>query len=117
MTMHSGKVDARHTPMLTAIPQSDIIQQLLHTDDVTKYITAMNFRDDQQAFDFAECIYKCRRHHLIQEEERYWLKGLALCAIKGDRARMVSQTIMGVAVPEFYSEKAHGPRDKNDGNK
>ena len=118
MTMHSGRGDfnPKNSTLLSDVMNTEVIERLIHSDSVEEMVTVLQFIDPQQALDWAECIHKCRRHNLVEKERKYWLKALALCAVEGRRASMISQTLMRVAVPEFYGGKGDGSNKSGNTN-
>jgi len=109
MTMHSGNMNtfnAKRAPMMQAVRQLEAAKEILRSDRREDFITVLNFLDPQEATDFALCIYKCRRHGLTQQEERFWLIAKARVAVRGDRAKMYTQTITGNLIAEFFGGKS-----------
>lgn len=101
-----GKV--QHLGIMRASPITRDAIELLKSKEQSDFATVLNFMDRQDATDFALSLSKCKRHKLKIGEGLIWLVAKSRCAEHGDRAKMFSQTLMGVAVPEFYGGKGDG---------
>lgn len=104
MVMHSGKTEFNPTrsPMLQAVQQLDATKELIRSSKEADFITLLDFMDPGEATDFAACIYKCRKHNLPLQEQRFWLIAKARVAVKGQRADKYSMTLARLIVPEAY---------------
>lgn len=101
--MEQQRPSYKRIPYLEDRRRAQILTQLFKPEEKVEDFTALlTFKDDKEATAFGNCIFKCRRHKLLHQENRFWLIALARCGVKGERAKMISQTAMGVAVPEFY---------------
>jgi len=89
-------------PFLQAVNPEKEAVKLVQADKQDEFVTMLNFLDEDRAIAFAECIQKCRTHKLARREEFFFLVARSLVSVKGSRAKLFSQTIMQVAVPEFF---------------
>ncbi len=96
---------AHGIPLLQAInPEKEAIK-LVQAEVQDDYVTMLNFQDEDKAILFARCVQKCRRYKLEAKERFFFLVARSQVSIKESRAKMFSQTIMQIAVPEFYGGK------------
>lgn len=96
---------AERRPLLEIIPDGHAAKDLLHTDRFDDFITALRFANQKQALAFAKCIFKCRKHHMVDREKQFKLSALALCAENGQRAAMYGYTLAGVFPEAFGTSK------------
>jgi len=114
MTMPSRNAfNPRFAPLLQDTVQLDAAKELLRSTEEEDFITVLSFVDEKKAIAFAKCIYKSRKHKLIDQEKRFWMIAKSLVAVKGRRADTYAQVITRLLVPEFFGGKStHG----GDGN-
>jgi len=107
MTMHSGKTDFNPTrsPLVQSVKHMDSIKELIRAEKREDFITMLNFPTRDQAIAFCQCLDKCITYNLIDELNYIWNLGLSMVANDGNRAKMFSQTVAGLLVPEFYGGK------------
>lgn len=121
MTMHSGRVsdiDPRRTPLLQDVLNEGSVEKLIRSDELEDFVTVLSFLDPREATDFARCVFKCRRHKLIEQERRFWLIAKARCAVKGRRAELYAQTLAKVFVAEYFGGKTgRDGKSSDNGNK
>jgi hypothetical protein len=102
MVMPSGRFNANRAPLVNAVQHMESIKELIRAERRKDYITLLNFFDTKETISFCKSIYKCVKHNLVQREDYVWSLAMSRVAIKGDRAKMFSQTVAGLLVPEFY---------------
>jgi hypothetical protein len=118
MVMHSGNTDfnAKRMPLVQAVQQMDATKELIRSSKTDDFITVLNFLDQQEATDFAQCLYKCRKYGLKNLEERFWFIAKARVAVKGRRSEMYAQTLARLLVPEFFGgNKVNNGNNRKDG--
>ncbi len=108
MTMPSGKFNANRAPLVNAVQHMESIKELIRADRRKDFITLLNFFDTKETISFCKSIYKCVKHNLSQREDYVWSLAMSRVAIKGNRAKMYSQTAAGLLVPEFYGGSSNG---------
>lgn len=119
MTMASGKMDnfnPTRSPLVQSVKHMEAIKELIRADRRADFITMLNFMDRETSISFCQALYKACKHNLRSIEDYIWNLGLSMVAIKGDRAKMYSQTAAGLLVPEFYGGKG-GVSGNNGGKK
>lgn len=107
-TVRDGKRPPASLPILGDATMFPLAKELIKSDRKAEdFITLLNFMDPKEATDFAYCLHKCQIHKLDKQADLFWTIAKARVAIKENRAKMFSQTIIGVAVPEFFGGKDH----------
>jgi Na+-translocating ferredoxin:NAD+ oxidoreductase RNF subunit RnfB len=95
-------------PLEEAINMDQEAAKLVKSDKLDDFVTMLNFIDEKKAIAFAQCVHKCRKSALKKREEFFFLIARSMVSVKtggktgGNRAQLFAQTLMGVAVPEFF---------------
>lgn len=111
---HGGRpgFNARNTPIVQGITDSGDATELIRPGGDTDYFTALlSFDKPKRARAFANLRAKYRRYHMDDEEFHLVQAALAYCAVKGDRARLLTQTLTGVLIERHISGKDNKGRD------
>ena len=120
MVMHSGRTDSNfnstRSPLVQSVKHLETTKELIRTDKRPDFITMLDFPDDETRIAFCQCVDKCVAYGLREELDYIWNLGLSLVANRGQRAKMFSQTVAGLLVPEFYGGKGD-VRGSNNGKK
>lgn len=112
-------IDPRHTPVVQGITDSGDATELIRPGGDTDYFTALLYFDKpKRARAFANLRAKYRRYGMEFEEFHITQKALADCAVRGDRARLLTQTLTGVLIERHISGKENKvAKDSDSANK
>lgn len=106
----------RPSPLVQSVKQLDNPKELIRTDKRNDYITVMDFPNDSLRIAFCQCVDKCNSNDLREELDYIWNLGLSIVSMHGSRAKLFSQTVMGLAVPEFFGGKGAKVTNSNSKN-
>ncbi len=114
-----------NAPLVESMGLDQEASKLVQSSKLDQFVTMLNFIDEKKAIAFAQCVHKCRKYGLKKREEFFFLVARSMVSVQtgakngGNRAQLFSQTLMGVAVPEFFgggSDTTSHRKDNRNGN-
>lgn len=86
----------------------DAATKLVQADKPEDFITMLDFQDAEMASLWNDCVDKCLKYGLKRRLAYYYRFAQAQVARQSLRAKLFSQTVVGVPVPEFFGGHSDG---------
>ena len=89
--MQDRNFDPMNAPLVTQFGQTNIAGEMIGQDDKIKqlFLTLTYFTSMQEAMDYSDILYKCKKHKMWSQMERWLLRIHAKVAVKGFRAGQI----------------------------